>query len=587
MRKTLLIVICALLPVTALFARGIPREKAAAVAAETLRKVRPSAAGIQADQLRLVKESSSMYVFENEGGGYVITAADDVAAPVLAYASEGRFPVDGMPVNMKSLLDWYERVIAYASLQGWEAHPAYGKGPVGAGSEQEVKLKTARWGQGHPFNDLSPTIDGRKCPSGCVATAQAIIMKYYNYPEHGTGTLPGYDFGWDPDTQKYKYHIDGYALGHTYDWENMPENASGCTEYQAAQIAQLLYDIAVMSEMEFTPEGSGAASMSPLKLAQYFGYDKSARYEMRNYYTTERWEQMIRDELDAGRPVFHCGYSPDGGHAFVMDGYRGRYFSINYGWSGGSSWYLISPVEGHDKELTEFYDGHDMVVNLFPDAGGVPYVNIVVPDSYLPFRWDFQEKETWGGWFWFWNYSFYSGVLDLAYCLFDRDGRFLQTVSETVRLDTAKDYMPDVTITFPDNIRDGDCILLARSESGTWTPLMQSRQSYIRFDRSRKLTEMLSVGHSSGRPDNYSVSGNPMVFFDMYKDIWWTVTRESDGKLILDSALEDYSWEVSSLDRKMLDSETGLARFEFSLPEGTYRMTLRNFDDTLTFTFTL
>ena len=583
MRKHVLFILCLLLSVTAVVAREIPREKAAATAAEFFRKASPSASGIQAASLRLVKESPSMYVFENEGGGYVIAAADDVSAPVLAWSSEGRFPLEDMPINMKSVLDWYERVIAYARAHGWESNSTSARGFLGVENEQEVRLKTARWGQGHPFNDLSPKVDGKECPSGCVATAQAIIMKYYNYPERGTGTLPGYDFGWDSASQSYKYHIDGYALGHTYDWANMPDNPSGCTEYQAAQIAQLLYDIGVMSEMDYAPGGSGASSTAPLKLTEYFGYDKSMHYQDRAYFSSEQWERMIRDEIDAGRPVFHCGFSPDGGHAFVMDGYKGRYFSINYGWSGGSAWYLLSPIEGHEKELTEFYDYQDMVVRIFPDAGGEPFINIMVPDSFMPFRWNFEESSVWGGWFWFWDYSTAPGEVDVAYGLFDRDDRFKQVVSETVHLSIPQDFMPEVTITFPDKIADGDCILLARYEGGKWTPLPQSRRSFFQFDRSRKLAQMMKVGHSFGRPDNYNSNGNPQVFFDMYKDIWWEIER-NDGEVRADSSLENNKVSVRA---DMLDNETGLARFEIALPEGTYRMIVRNFDETLSFTFTL
>ena len=583
MRKNVLFVLCLLLSVTAAVARVIPREKAAATAAEFLRTASPAAVGVQPGSLRLVKESPSMYVFEKEGGGFVIAAADDIAAPVLAYSGDGRFPVDDMPANMRSLLDWYERVIAFAVEKGWEADASAARPLVGAGSGTEVKLKTARWGQGTPFNDLSPTIDGQKCPSGCVATAMAIIMKYYGYPDCGTGTLPGYDFGWDDAAQQYKYHIDGYALGHTYDWANMPEDPSNCNEYQAAQIAQLLYDIGVMSGMNYAPGGSGAPSMSPLRLTQYFGYDKSMQYVDRIYFSTEKWEQMIRDEIDAGRPVFHCGFNPDGGHAFVMDGYRGRYFSINYGWSGGSAWYLISPIEGHEKELTAFYDGQDMILRFMPDAGGKPVPSVMVPDSFLPFRWNFEEESVWGGWFWFWNYGFYSTEMEIAYGLFDRDEKFKKSVSEMVTLNPTMEYVPEMTITFPDKIEDGDQILLARRDGSNWTPLPQSRQSRIQFDRSRKLPQMVSVGHSFGRPDAYQADGTPQVFFDMYKDVWWEIERE-DGMLMADSSLEDIPVSVTAT---MLDSETGLARFEISLSEGTYRMTVRNFDETLSFTFTL
>ena len=584
MRKIVLFVVCLLLSVTASVARVIPREQAAATAATFFRTASPSAAGVQPASLHLVKETPSMYVFEKDGGGYVIASADDVAAPVLAYAPNGRFPLTDMPVNMRSVIDWYERVIAYARAQGWESQSPAGKMMAGAGSNTEVLLKTAHWGQGSPFNDLSPVVGGYKCPSGCVATAMAIIMKYYEYPEHGTGELPGYNFGWDDMLRQYNYHIDGYALGHTYDWANMPDNPKNCTEYQAAQIAQLLYDLAVMSQMDFSPEGSGAASICPLYLQQYFSYDKSMRYEDRSFYTTEKWEQLIRDELDAGRPVFHCGVDGEGGgHAFVIDGYKSRYFSINYGWSEGSAWYTLSPVEGHEKELTEFTNGQCMVVRIFPDAGGETCVNVWVPDSYLPFRWNFEEKTIWGGWFWLWDISFVSSVQDFAYGLFDRNGKFKKTVSETVSINPSEDFLPEVTITLPNDIADGDQILLARREGSNWTPLLQSRQSYICFDRSRKLSEMVSVGHSFGPPDNYSSNGDPVVFFDMYKDIWWSIETEN-GRRMVDSSLEDLDMAVE-LSYQMLDSETGMVRFVCKLHEGTYWMTLRNFGETLRFRF--
>ena len=581
MKRTGLLIVCLLLSISVGSAREIPREEAAARVADFFRTARPSATGFQAASLRLVKESPAMYVFENEGGGYVIAAADDVASPVLGYSLEGRFPDSDMPVNMKSMLDWYERLIVYARAQGWESAPAPAGGmPV---SGNEVKLKTARWGQGSPFNDLSPSFDGVKCPSGCVATAQAIIMKYYNYPERGNGVLPGYDYTFDWNGRRYSQHIDGYSLGNTYDWDNMPDDPYNCTSYQAAQIAQLLYDVAVMSEMCFTPEGSGAGSPSPLKLTQFFGYDKSMRFLERSFFSTAQWEQMIRDEIDAGRPVFHCGFNPDGGHAFVMDGYKDRYFSINYGWSGGSAWYLISPIEGHESELTDFYDWQDMVVRFMPDQGGAPFINVMVPDYFLPFRWDFKTKEIWGGWFWLWDYSITTGTIELAYGLYDRDYNFKSILSETVLLNTATDYLPDLTITLPDRIADGDRILLAYRDGKTWTPLPQSRQSYIQFDRSRKLPQMVSVGHSFGNPDRYEAGGQRVLFFDMYKDVWWEIAQE-DGRKIADSSLEDLSVSVSSM---MLDSETGLARFQLYLPDGTYRMTVRNFDDTLSFSFSL
>ncbi len=580
MKKSVFLVCWILLSIVLCPAREISREDAAKRAAAFFRAATPAVRSVAATP-RLVKEYESLYVFENDGEGYVVLAADDVAVPVLGYSLSGRFPVDDIPDNMRSMFEWYDRIISYARRQGWE--PA----SVATESDTEVRLKTVRWGQWSPFNDLCPTVDGKKCPSGCVATAIAIIMKYYDYPESGTGILPAYDYGWDSDAGAYKYHMDGYALGHTYDWAGMPDGKSGFTDYQAKQIAQLLLDIGVMCQMNYAPDGSGAGSTSPLKLTQYFGYDKSMRFEDRSFYLNDQWEQLIRDEIDAGRPVFHCGFNPNGGHAFVMDGYRGRYFSINYGWSRGSSWYLLTPIEGHEEELTAYYEWQDMVVGICPDAGGAPSVNVMVPDSFLPFRWNFEEKTIWGGWFWMWDYSYTPGESDFAYGLFDRNRKFKQTVSEVVKLNMERDYLPRMTITLPDRIEDGDCILLARKDGEDWMPLPQSRQSYIRFDRSLTLSQRVSAGHSFGPPDSYVVGDQPRVFFDMYKDLWWTLSRESDGKELFNSAMEVEVRDDATVTATMLDAEASLARFQFILPAGTYRMTLRNFEETISFTFQL
>jgi hypothetical protein len=50
----------------------------------------------------------------------------------------------------------------------------------------EPFIKTL-WGQGDPYNFLTPEINGKHTPSGCVATAMSQIMKYYTYPAQGKG----------------------------------------------------------------------------------------------------------------------------------------------------------------------------------------------------------------------------------------------------------------------------------------------------------------------------------------------------------------------------------------------------------------
>lgn len=46
-----------------------------------------------------------------------------------------------------------------------------------------------RWNQGDPYNALCPVITstGKRTVTGCVATAMAQVMMYYNYPASGQG----------------------------------------------------------------------------------------------------------------------------------------------------------------------------------------------------------------------------------------------------------------------------------------------------------------------------------------------------------------------------------------------------------------
>ncbi|MBT6177864.1 MAG: hypothetical protein HOI23_11510 [Deltaproteobacteria bacterium] len=59
-------------------------------------------------------------------------------------------------------------------------------------------------------------------------------------------------------------------------------------------------------------------------------------------YSDAEWADVIRAEIDEGRPVLHMAQKTDEnvGHAFVIDGYNdaGK-FHVNWGWGGSSNGY--------------------------------------------------------------------------------------------------------------------------------------------------------------------------------------------------------------------------------------------------------
>ena len=550
-------------------------------------------------------EAPAFYVYGRSNGGYVLVAGDDVARPILGYSDRGSFPSEAeMPDNMKDLLKLYALEIGYARAQGWEPDAAtrqlWANPGASTKASNPVLLTTATWNQWAPFNNLCPRVDGQECPCGCVATAIAIIMRYHKWPAQGTGTIPGYGFGWDYYTQDYRYHVDAVPLGHTYEWDKMQMDYSGSYSQEAGQqVAQLIRDIGVMCQMNYAPDGSGASSTSPIPMAEYFGYDKQMRYLDREYYSDSRWEEMMRDEIDAGRPIFHCGSSSRGGHAFVIDGYNDRYFHINYGWGGSSNnYYTVTPIDGHTSDLFEFNKWQDMVTHIMPDQGGAPYVGLEVsPYSILPFGWDFGAQSFQMSDLTIWKtYSTGDAPVELAYCLYDKNDTFKEVLSAPFEIGLGDGVLtPVVTCQAPSQIADGDCIKIARQDDHQrWEPLQQSRSNYIKFDKKLSLSEKVSVGHTYGWiVQNSWLGDEPNFIFRAYKDVYWEL-RTRDGEVLTTSANAMQNGFVSKVGVVYTRCEFGNGDsvrekpyFEFILPPGEYTLFFRNFSEEMTLDITM
>ena len=452
----------------------VPPQKAAAVAERFLSAESP-ATKASGTSLRLrgtwpqaqtkgETQEPALYLFERDGGGYAVVAADDVSLPIIGYSLTDRLPQDNLPCNLRYMLDWHASMIDYARKHHLEASADTRAQwqSVQTNDEEEVLLETARWDQtGLPWNALVPTLDGKECHAGCVATAMAIVMRYHQWPEKGTGTLPSYYW------YSGRKEIEGHALGHVYDWSQMPlvYEPGQYTQEQADQVAQLLYDLAIMSQMDFHPAGSGAAGDAPLLLTKYFGYDKQMQYHDWDYYSTEQWEEMIRAEINADRPIFYFGYTANygEGHAFVVDGYKGPYFSINYGWSGdGNDFYLLKPTVDLDPDaVTIFRHWQGMMSHFFPDRGGEAYPQFI-DDTLVPFPWDFRSKSFPVGGRELTAYSSEETEAQMGFVLFDRKGRFKEaTTGEPVLVSTRNPYIPELTCNITCEIEEGDCLKLA------------------------------------------------------------------------------------------------------------------------------
>jgi hypothetical protein len=568
------------------------RQRAARFFTEA--EVRTKSASVSPDEFKLVgtfpeittkspATDPAMYIFERAAGGYAIVSGDDVARPVLGYSLEGRFPISDMPDNMRALLQWYADIIAYAREQGWESFSDE-ETDSGLDPANSVQLQTARWSQGHPFNDLVPEINGQKPPIGCVATATAIIMKYHKWPKRGTGSLPSYDYEWNGN----KYHIQGFSLGHEYDWELMPDDCQNCSDDEAAQISRLLYDVAVMCNMLFTPGLS--VGRTPMLLPEYFDYDKQLRAYARglDFYSDNDWERFILNELDAGRPVYYEGDSMvDGqlvaGHAFVIDGYYGRYFSINFGWAGSyNDFYTVTPIEGHEDELLSFYYHQYMVCGIMPDKGNAPKANLSSTSIVFlipPFKLEeFSLSQVVS------NGAFGNPPsIDISFVLYDCHGNFKEKVSvvdDVGIISGGYHIRSSCRISRP--IEEGDMIVLSDKdpESGAWRQIPEIRASRIVFT-ARPLSDMVEIGYEEN-PKSDLPGNKGDIFFKLYKDISWELfgeTRNGYG-VVLNSGgyFPDMSghYYYYMLDNEYDNPQCETIVYELGLPSGTYRLRMRN-----------
>ncbi len=305
---------------------------------------------------------TNLYIFNAEKG-FVVMAADDCVQPILGYSLSGTFVAEDMPDNLRGWLQGYDNEIQAAidhrlsasseTAQKWHDLENGVRAPR-AVTVVDPLIQT-RWGQGSPYNNYCPS----GCVTGCVATAMAQVMRYWNYPTRGIGSH---------DYQYGSYgHISADFGATTYDWANMLETYdSSSTEVQRQAVAKLMSHCGVSVEMQYGPESGSNILRSSISMGLYFNY--SANYIEKSKYPNESdWVTTLKQELDASRPILYAG-SGTGGHAFVCDGYdNSDMFHFNWGWNGGSDGYfaLSSLTPGNFN----FSFDQNAVINIQPLTG--------------------------------------------------------------------------------------------------------------------------------------------------------------------------------------------------------------------------
>lgn len=366
-----------------------------------VRKVKAQASSLELAYQAKAKngDKSLFYVFNSTttDGGYVIVGGDEAAQEILGYGEGGAFDYAKIPENFKWWLSQYGLQIeaAIADVQSGKATvmDAAAKRKL---AKRKAKanipyLLTTEWDQVAPFNSQIPLyaqgFTGQNAlATGCVATAAAQVMKYYNWPDCGVGSK----------TMSRTFNSVTFSADFAntqYDWDNM-QNKYDYDKYTGSDadkaVGTLMYHIGVAVDMEYGQLRSGGSGASThtlaIRLADTFKYDRGIKYEYRSSYTDLDWEDMVYAELQAARPVIYSGQSDapgGGGHAFVCDGYQDGRYHINWGWSGSYNNYFLLTATSTEKALapngtgsggsaaySSYSKDQEIIINIKPDYDG-------------------------------------------------------------------------------------------------------------------------------------------------------------------------------------------------------------------------
>jgi hypothetical protein len=320
--------------------------------------------------------------------GFVVVPVLKELPPIQAYSEDYQLDLNedvGFPQLLREFL--LDRIRVYAKVYGSldAVQPPTGDVLLGRGhkaewnrflkSDQEFQtdlrqgkfqrltevgpLLTTSWHQRAPYNNFCPRGDTTCtiCPSGkpptiptvvgCVATATAQILKYWNWPPSGTGSH-SYTWWGDYSCGGTTPSQDLYAdYSDPYDWQNMPDSCdSGCSPQDSTALAELCYEVGVAFEMSYGVCGSGAITAdAEIVFPTYFRYDPSINIEYRYDHTAAEWFSIIQTEINNGRPMQYRIRS----HSIVCDGWRDtggqNQYHMNYGWGGSfTTWFAIDSL---------------------------------------------------------------------------------------------------------------------------------------------------------------------------------------------------------------------------------------------------
>ncbi|NCF75188.1 MAG: hypothetical protein GWO87_01730 [Xanthomonadaceae bacterium] len=328
-----------------LFAKPISQEQAKEIAIRWMGRMRIADTFVSAEKILKAKGVKVGYLITFSPKGYVVIPIDDSFALIKAWG-EGFFKGPLREMVIESLSKQEEMI-----FEKYQKEEREERGRFTATGISDIivrPLLQTEWGQNYPYNDRCP-IDinsGDKSATGCVATAMAQIMRYWKWPNIGCSSKCYYQ----PKNEN-EFCAD---FEHFYDWDAMPSKLyADSNPWAIFQVSQLIYDIGVIANTEYSSSSSGGYHYPLFKgIKKYMKYDCNS-----TYVDEEELFSVVKPDIDNDWPVFIGGK-----HAFVADGYL-EFFGIkqlhfNFGWNGASNgWYTPNGLKNFNflSDRVDYY----------------------------------------------------------------------------------------------------------------------------------------------------------------------------------------------------------------------------------------
>ncbi len=254
------------------------------------------------------------------------------------------------------------------------------------------------------YNKYAPLQDGESTYGGCIATAMAAIMQFYNVT-NGPGEYEaevaeaGVDGDGNPvlatnyvfksKSAEFVSYIGNEdrqttnltSIAGPYNWDILPVNMGGKAETngtlsaeQIELLSRVTHNAGIMMHMTYDVDGS--SSVAAEQLAQVFRMNYGMRdARVVRYPAVGDFDKLIYSQLRCKRPVYLAVEGTAGAHAllgvgFGLDNEGAKYTRIFLGWGGADdAWYCLPEIDcyidAYGKPSDKTFSIVDYVVTMF------------------------------------------------------------------------------------------------------------------------------------------------------------------------------------------------------------------------------